>query len=126
MPHSPALLSTCKQQVEVTEKGFWLSRESRCVWCLREENKEQGIDGCEPAEGDPAVVSTSYDERVMGICKSEQLEEVRGARQEKEVGAAKLATAPAAQLYSLFSFLSLTRMHTHTRFLLFFCYNGQS
>lgn len=74
----------------------------------------------------PAVVSTSYDERVMGICKSEQLEEVRGARQEKEVGAAKLATAPAAQLYSLFSFLSLTRMHTHTRFLLFYCYNGQS
>lgn len=63
----------------------------------------------------PAVVSTSYDERVMGICKSEQLEEVRGARQEKEVGAAKLATAPAAQLYSFFfSFLSLTRMHRHT------------
>lgn len=54
MPHSPALLSTCKQQVEVTEKGFWLSRESRCVWCLREENEEQGIDGCEPAEGDPS------------------------------------------------------------------------
>lgn len=69
----------------------------------------------------PAVVSTSYDERVMGICKSEQLEEVRGARQEKEVGAAKLATAPAAQLYA-FSFFSLTYTHaqTHTRFLLFF------
>lgn len=74
----------------------------------------------------PAVVSTSYDERVMGICKSEQLEEVRGARQEKEVGAAKLATAPAAQLYSFFFFsLTYTHAQTHTRFLLFFCYNGQ-
>lgn len=66
----------------------------------------------------PAVVSTSYDERVMGICKSEQLEEVRGAKQEEEVGAAKLTTAPAAQLsLSLFSFLSLTRMHRHTHVL---------
>lgn len=66
----------------------------------------------------PAVVSTSYDERVMGICKSEQLEEVRGAKQEEEVGAAKLTTAPAAQLsLSLFSFLSLTCMHRHTHVL---------
>lgn len=70
----------------------------------------------------PAVVSTSYDERVMGICKSEQLEEVRGARQEKEVGAAKLASAPAAQLYSFFFLFS--HLHactdTHTVFVVFF------